>query len=160
LLVSGGASVGDYDFGKKLLGELGYKIHFEQLNLRPGKPLVFATRGSQAAFVLPGNPVSHFVTIHVAVRLAVERFVGTKPSWSLFKARLAEDFEYRPDARETYWPARAEIQKGELVVRALRWQSSGDVTGLAGVNALLQLSGNIPTPKAGEVTPILLLETP
>jgi len=40
LLVSGGASVGDYDFGKKLLGALGFQIHFEQLNLRPGKPLV------------------------------------------------------------------------------------------------------------------------
>ena len=57
LLLSGGASVGDYDFGKKLLSVLGFKIHFTTVNLRPGKPLVFATRGNQAAFMLPGNPV-------------------------------------------------------------------------------------------------------
>ncbi|HEX4348765.1 MAG TPA: molybdopterin molybdotransferase MoeA, partial [Verrucomicrobiae bacterium] len=50
LLLSGGASVGDYDFGKKLLAALGFKIHFTAINLRPGKPLVFATRGRQAAF--------------------------------------------------------------------------------------------------------------
>src|SRR5665213_2222980 len=55
LLVSGGASVGDYDFGRRLLATLGFEIHFEKINLRPGKPLVFATRGKQAAFVLPGN---------------------------------------------------------------------------------------------------------
>lgn len=160
LLVSGGASVGDYDFGKKLLGALGFRIHFEQINLRPGKPLVFATRENQAAFILPGNPVSHFVTMHVAVRLAMQRFAGAEAGWPLLNVRLVESFSHRPDARETFWPARVEIQNGELVVRALRWQSSGDVTGLTGANALLQLDGNVAAPKAGEPVPVLMLEIP
>ncbi|PAW70400.1 MAG: hypothetical protein B9S35_15170, partial [Opitutia bacterium Tous-C5TDCM] len=72
LLISGGASVGDYDFGAEALRRLGFTIHFNQVNLRPGKPLTFATRGAQAAFVIPGNPVSHFVCYHVAIRLAAE----------------------------------------------------------------------------------------
>ena len=55
LLLSGGASVGDFDFGARALRDLGFEIHFERLNLRPGKPLIFATRGPQAAFVIPGN---------------------------------------------------------------------------------------------------------
>jgi molybdopterin molybdotransferase len=160
LLVSGGASVGDYDFGKKLLAALGFQIYFEKISLRPGKPLVFATRGSQSAFILPGNPVSHFVTLHVAVRLALNIFSGANESWPLANIRLAENFEFRPDARETFWPARTEIQNGELVVRALRWQSSGDVTGLAGANALIQFAVNAPAPKAGEPVPVLLLEVP
>ena len=158
LLVSGGASVGDYDFGKKLLTALGFTIHFEKINLRPGKPLIFATRGNQAAFVLPGNPVSHFVTLHVAVRLALEIFSGATAAWPLVKIRLAENFDCRPDARETFWPARVEIQHGELVVRALRWQSSGDVTGLTGVNALIRFEGKASAPKAGEAVSVLLLE--
>ncbi|HSY17480.1 MAG TPA: molybdopterin molybdotransferase MoeA [Candidatus Acidoferrales bacterium] len=160
LLVSGGASVGDYDFGKKLLGALGFQIHFEQLNLRPGKPLVFATRDNQAAFILPGNPVSHFVTMHVAVRLALQRFTGAGAVWPIVNVRLAESFNHRPDPRETFWPAQVGIQNGELVVRALRWQSSGDVTGLTGANALLQLGANISSPKAGEAVPVLMLEVP
>ena len=160
LLVSGGASVGDYDFGKKLLDVLGFQIHFEKINLRPGKPLIFATRANQAAFILPGNPVSHFVTLHVAVRLALEKFSGAKVAWPLAKIRLAENVDFRSDARETFWPARVEIQNGELVARALRWQSSGDVTGLTGANALLQLNGGAEAPKAGDAVSVLLLEVP
>jgi molybdopterin molybdotransferase len=160
LLVSGGASVGDYDFGKKLLTALGFQIHFTQLNLRPGKPLVFATRGNQAAFILPGNPVSHFVTLHVAVRLALEKLSGANESWPLVKIKLAEHFEFRPDGRETFWPARTEIRDGELAVRALRWQSSGDVTGLTGANALMQFAGNSPAPKVGEPVTVLMIEVP
>ena len=160
LLVSGGASVGDYDFGKRLLIALGFQIHFEKISLRPGKPLVFATRGRQAAFILPGNPVSHFVTLQVAVRLALEQFSGADSSWPLAKLRLAEHFEYRPGPLETFWPARVKIQNGELVVHALRWQSSGDVTGLTGANALLQIGGGAETPKVGDPVPVLLLEVP
>jgi len=160
LLVSGGASVGDYDFGKKLLTALGFQIHFTALNLRPGKPLVFATRGPQAAFILPGNPVSHFVTLHAAVRLALDAFAGAKSPWPLVKMRLAEPFEHHPDGRETFWPARVSANNGELVAQALHWQSSGDVTGLNGANALLQLAGGVSAPKAGEAVPVLLLDIP
>ena len=160
LLISGGASVGDYDFGKRLLTTLGFQIHFEKVDLRPGKPLIFATRGQQAAFVLPGNPVSHFVTLHVAVRLALERFAGALAAWPLAEVLLAEDFAYRADVRETFWPARVAWDNGGLVVRALRWQSSGDVTGLTGANALLQLAGGAVAPKAGDRINALLLELP
>ena len=160
LLLSGGASVGDYDFGKKLLTTLGYQTHFTAINLRPGKPLVFATRGKQAAFVVPGNPVSHLVTLQVAVRLAFEMFAGSRPSWPLAAVRLAETFEYRPVGRDTFWPARVEVQQGELVVRSVHWQSSGDVTGLAGVNALLQLGANAKAPVPGDAVPVLLLDIP
>lgn len=160
LLISGGASVGDYDFGKKLLTALGFEIHFSAINLRPGKPLVFATQGKQTVFVLPGNPVSHLVTLHVAVRLAFEKLSGANMSWPMVNVPLAEAFDYRSVGRETFCPARLEIQKDALVVRALRWQSSGDMTGLAGVNALLRLDAAAPAPKAGDNVSVLMLDVP
>ncbi|HEX9045577.1 MAG TPA: molybdopterin molybdotransferase MoeA [Verrucomicrobiae bacterium] len=161
LLLSGGASVGDYDFGKRLLTELGFETHFTAISLRPGKPLVFATRGKKAAFILPGNPVSHFVTLHVAVRLALEKFVGTAcTDWALPRVQLAENFESKPGERETYWPAKVRIQNGGLVAHPLRWQSSGDVTALAGANALLQLPAGATPPQVGEDVSVLLLEVP
>ena len=185
LLLSGGASAGDHDFGQPLLAALGFRPHFTAVNLRPGRPLVFATRGKQAAFVLPGNPVSHFVALHVAVRLALERFAGaaivaqasslcvskTPASrakeaprqdagatghWPLAKLRLAENFDAKPGGRETLWPARVEIHNGELVARPLHWHSSGDVTALAGANALLQLPAGAEPPKAGESVSVLM----
>ncbi len=165
LLVSGGASVGDYDYGRRLLGELRFKVHFTAINLRPGKPLVFATRGRQAAFILPGNPVSHLVTLQVAVRLAAERLAGAQPSWPVVNARLAERFEFKAGKRETFWPARVTAEPagpvgGRLVVRARGWQSSGDVTGLTGVNGLIQLAAGTGAPRAGDEVPVFLLDVP
>jgi molybdopterin molybdotransferase len=140
LLISGGASVGDYDFGARALTALGFTIHFRQLNLRPGKPLVFATRGRQVAFVIPGNPVSHFVTFHVAIRLALECLEGAAPAWSLTQVALADDLPAKPDARETWWPARVAVSGGILGAQPLAWQSSGDLRALVGANALLPIA--------------------
>ncbi len=139
LLLSGGASAGDYDFGAKTLRELGFTIHFAGLNLRPGKPLIFATRGAQAAFILPGNPVSHLVTFHLAVRLALECLEAEPPSWPLADTLLDTDLPAQSDPRETYWPCKVRSENGTLRARPLAWKSSGDLCGLAGVNALLQL---------------------
>jgi molybdopterin molybdotransferase len=138
LLISGGASVGDYDFGARALGALGFEIHFSKLNLRPGKPLLFATRGPQAAFVIPGNPVSHFILYHVAVRVALDRLEGAPVVWRSLEAALAEPVEISGDPREVYWPARLEFAEG-LRARQLKWRSSGDLTGLVGADALLQI---------------------
>lgn len=140
LLISGGASVGDYDFGAEALRRLGYTIHFDQVNLRPGKPLTFATRGAQAAFVIPGNPVSHFVCFHVAIQLAVELLCGIQPAWSFLDLELHGGEPLRPDPRETYWPATVTADAGRLVVTPRRWSTSGDTFSLAGTNALVRVN--------------------
>ena len=157
LLISGGASVGDYDFGARALEALGFTIHFRQINLRPGKPLVFATRGRQVAFVIPGNPVSHFVTFHTAIRLALECVENAPPSWPLAHLALAADLPAKPDARETFWPAHVALARGALRAHPLAWQSSGDLRGLAGANALLPIAPGTGPAKAGAVVDVLLL---
>ena len=157
LLISGGASVGDYDFGAEALRRLGFTIHFDKVNLRPGKPLTFATKGSQAAFVIPGNPVSHFVCFHVAIRLAIELMSGKTPSWSFLDLELGGGEPLRPDPRESFWPARAEIRSGTLVVSPLRWSTSGDTFSLAGTNALVLVNGSSPSNNRVKT---LLLATP
>ncbi len=149
LLISGGASVGDYDFGARVLRELGFEIVFTGLNLKPGKPLVFARRERQVAFVIPGNPVSHFITFHVAIRAALESLEGVEPSWPLVLAALETPLPAFRDARETYWPARLS-RAGELSVRPLKQQSSGDLGALAGANALIRIVPPCAAKAAGE----------
>jgi len=161
LLLSGGASMGEHDFGQRLLAALGFQLHFTGVNLRPGKPLVFATRGRQAAFVLPGNPVSHLVTLHLEVRLALDQFAGAPLSWPMLRVPLVGDLDLAPSPRESFLPAHLENSPGAgLVVRARRWQSSGDVTGLAGVNALLHWEAGAAAPRAGDLVSVLMLEVP
>jgi molybdopterin molybdotransferase len=154
LLVSGGASVGDYDFGAEALRRLGFTIHFDRINLRPGKPLTFATRGRQVAFVIPGNPVSHFVCFHVAIRLAVEIMAGRANHWDFLPLDIDGGEPLRADPRETFWPARVRVAGGRLVVTPKRWSTSGDIFSLAGTNALARVNAH--SPANGRVETLLL----
>lgn len=141
LLISGGASVGDRDFAKPLLRELGYELHFEQLNLRPGKPLVFASRGARYAFALPGNPVSHWVTFQLFVAPLLEKLqTGADVPLARLTGRLAAGARLPAvEARRTFWPARARIAGGGFELTPQPLASSGDSSGLVGANALLDL---------------------
>ena len=155
LLISGGASVGAYDFGRTSLERLGFQLRFTKLNLRPGKPLAFATRGRQAAFVLPGNPLSHLTVLHCVVRVAFERFAGVTPAWRVVNARLRAGMQIGGDGRDTLWPGRMDFEEGEPVVEALRWQSSGDITGMAGLNAFIRCT--VPVLDTGARVPCILV---
>ena len=157
LLISGGASLGDYDFGSEALRRLGFTIHFDKVNLRPGKPLTFASRGAQAAFVIPGNPVSHFVCFHVAIRLALDLLSGREPSWMLLDLEIEGGEALRVNPRETWWPARVHARAGALAVSPLRWSTSGDTFSLAGANALVLVDESSPS---GNRAKTLLLGPP
>jgi molybdopterin molybdotransferase len=144
LLVSGGAGAGDHDFARPMLAALGYTLHFQQVNLRPGKPLVFASRGAQLAFVLPGNPVSHWVTFNLFVAPLLHKLVtGLEAAPPRLRGRLAAGSPLpAADARQTIWPAHAQIVDGQHEITLLNLASSGDSSGLVGANALVPLSAN------------------
>lgn len=144
LLISGGASVGDHDFARPALKALGYTLHFEQVNLRPGKPLVFAGRGSQLAFALPGNPVSHWVTFHLFVAPLLQKLAtGRDAAPVRRRGQIASGSALPPpDSRQTIWPARVDYPDGAPHVTLLTLASSGDSSGLVGANALVPLPAN------------------
>ena len=149
LLISGGASGGDLDLARPLLAALGYTLHFHALNLRPGKPLVFASRGAQLAFVLPGNPVSHWVVFQLFVAPLLDHLqTGGGAAPARLMGRLAGGRLPPPDARQTFWPCHAVIAQGAYDLSPLPLASSGDSSGLVGANALLPM----PAPP-GSLTP-------
>jgi molybdopterin molybdotransferase len=160
VLISGGASVGAYDFGARALRDAGFAIHFDKVNLRPGKPLTFATRGDQIAFVIPGNPVSHFVCFQTVIRLALERLLGLAPRWSFLEIQHGGDRALSPDARETFWPARVVVREGQLVALPKQWSSSGDTFSLVGTNALIRLPREGEPISPGANVRVLLLDVP
>jgi molybdopterin molybdotransferase len=141
VLVSGGASVGDKDFTRPLLERLGFEIIFSQVNVRPGRPLIFGVNGTRVAFGLPGNPLSHFVCFHFAVATALARLSG-EATPKFLRGRLATNLADAPCPRETLWPARLEWNGGSPRLHPLAWASSGDVTCLAATNALIRVPAN------------------
>ena len=62
LLLSGGVSMGKYDFVERVLTDLGAEFYFTQVLIQPGKPLVFGQVAGTPVFGLPGNPISTMVT--------------------------------------------------------------------------------------------------
>jgi molybdopterin molybdotransferase len=139
LLISGGASVGEKDFTRPLLEWLGFEVVFSQINLRPGRPLIFGVKGSRVAFGLPGNPLSHFVCFQCAVTTALAGMTGGTAPFFL-RGQLAENLDDPPCPRETLWPARLEWDaSGAARLHPLAWASSGNVACLAAANALVRV---------------------
>src|SRR5207302_4101117 len=105
LVLSGGVSAGKLDLVPGVLQELGVAAHFHKVEMKPGKPVFFGTRGDTLVFGLPGNPVSSLVCFELFVRPALRRLAGhAEPGPFLVRAALADDFAYRTD-RPTYHPA-------------------------------------------------------
>lgn len=76
LLITGGVSVGDYDFTPQALEKAGFKIVFHKINQKPGKPLLFAVRNDCVAFGLPGNPRSVLTCFLQYTLPAIKKLAG------------------------------------------------------------------------------------
>lgn len=76
VITTGGASVGDRDYMREVLLDMGVTLDFWKINMRPGKPLMFGTHGRTLVFGLPGNPVSAMVTAEIFIKPALRRWLG------------------------------------------------------------------------------------
>ena len=76
LISSAGVSVGDYDFAKDALDDLGMEMVFWQVSMKPGKPLAFGTMGGKPVFGLPGNPVASMISFEQFVRPSLLKMMG------------------------------------------------------------------------------------
>jgi len=152
LLISGGSGPGDYDFTTDALEKNGYRLHVTRVNSRPGKPMLFATKGRQAAFGLPGNPLSHWVCFHVFVAGALAAFEGLRPA-GLVSAKCENWLSHAGDGRRTWTPAVHTFEDTRLVVSPLAWQHSGDLLPLARATAIVL---DEPDPTNGTIAALLL----
>lgn len=98
VLISGGISVGDYDFVGKALLDLGTEQHFYKIKQKPGKPLFFGTKEQKVVFALPGNPGSALSCFYIYVLEALNRLSGNN-SFKLNRliAKSNSVFEKRGD---------------------------------------------------------------
>lgn len=150
LFITGGMSMGRYDFVPRTLIELGAQMKVTKLRIKPGKPFVFAKLNDAFIFGLPGNPVSAFVcTLRLASRLLARLNGGDpEPAWRM--ARLTEPLPTN-GPREFYQPA---IFDGQSV-HPLKWRGSADVYTLSQANALIVCEENAPAVPAGGIVRVL-----
>ncbi|MFB9076515.1 gephyrin-like molybdotransferase Glp [Flavobacterium procerum] len=76
VLISGGISVGDYDFVKEALLANGVEELFYKINQKPGKPMFFGSKKDTLVFALPGNPASSLTNFYIYVYPAIRNRMG------------------------------------------------------------------------------------
>jgi molybdopterin molybdotransferase len=125
VITSGGVSVGEADYTKDILEEMG-EIGFWKIAIKPGKPFAFGQLPNAFFCGLPGNPVSAAITAHVLVEPFLAKMSGHsewKPDVTL-NAKSLSAFKKRP-GRTDYQRGIYRIENGEVVVESCANQSSG-----------------------------------
>jgi molybdopterin molybdotransferase len=139
ILLSGGVSAGRFDLVPQALRRYGAEPVFHKVTQKPGKPLLFATRGRQLIFGLPGNPLSSHFCFSRYVRPAARKMMGQPPLSAVYSGRLSEPLRVK-SARTLFVLARAtEAGGGAWSLRPLLGQGSADIFASAGANAYIRL---------------------
>lgn len=158
VLIAGGVSVGDHDLVPSVLQELGVTIHFRQIRVKPGKPLLFGTTAKgKLVFGLPGNPVSGFVCFELFVRPAIRILGGhAQAGPRTIKLPVTERIAESND-RPTYRPAKLEQTETGWNVRPLPWSGAPDLLGAQPADALLALPAGDTRVDRGAMMEVVLL---
>ena len=156
VVTSGGVSVGDADFVKDAVADIG-AIDFWKVALKPGKPLAVGRIGKALFFGLPGNPVSTIVTYLLFVAPTVDLLAGERPAPPLaLPATILEPIEHSKGRRE-YMRGIATVEGGRLVVATTGDQGSNRLATLANANCLIVISEETDSLQSGDAVPIILL---
>jgi len=147
LILTGGASKGDFDFTTDVLQYFGYEILVTTTGVQPGNPMIYAKKGGKYCFGLSGNPVSSFVQFELFVKPFLYRMLQYQqiPSW--YKATLASDVSRKKAGRTGIIPVKF---NDDFSVTALPFHGSAHLNALADAQALMQIPEQITVLKKGE----------
>jgi len=157
LVLSGGVSMGDYDFTKAVFKDLGAEMNFWKLAIRPGQPLAFGKIQGKLAFGLPGNPVSSMVTFEQLVRPAMLKMGGHRSyGRPVVQAVFQEKFSKRTDRRH-FLRGILSRENNVLTVRTTGDQGSGILTSMVKANGLIDVPEEVERLSPGDIVNVQVL---
>ena len=153
VIVTGGVSVGDYDFVGKALISIGVKEVFYKVKQKPGKPLFFGKKDTVSIFGLPGNPAAALSCFYIYVYPLLKKSEGSiNPQLTRISMPMATDYVVKG--------SRAQFLKAKLQddgVQILQGQSSAMVRAFGDANALVFLPEDSSELKKGDQVKTILL---
>ena len=158
LVTIGGASVGDRDLVQKVLGEVGLKVDFWKIAMKPGKPLIFGDFKGIPMIGLPGNPVSALVCSILYLRPAILALQGSLDTTiPMAKAKLGRAVKANNFREDFLRATLTQDAQGEPIATPLPVQDSSMLSVLAGADCLVRRPPNATPCAAGEWVPIVPL---
>ena len=160
LLLTGGVSVGKYDYVEEVLAEFEARFHFTGVMMQPGKPLVFGDaqhRDRRVPFFgLPGNPVSTMVTFELFARPVINALSGAKPGAPKFlQAPLASTVRVKTGLTR-FLPGRLLNDGFSTSVEFAKWHGSGDVVSAASSDCFIVVPPDAEEMPAGKMVSVLV----
>lgn len=156
---SGGVSVGDADYTKVVLDELG-DISFWKIAMKPGKPFAFGKLPNSVFFGLPGNPVSATVTAHMLAVPALAKMQNcTNAAPVKLTVKTLTDIRKAPGRMDFQRGILSTNNKGEMVVTSTGNQGSGVLTSLAKANCYIVLPAEQGNLQADDLVTVQLFDS-
>jgi molybdopterin molybdotransferase len=152
VLLTGGVSVGDYDFVVRASERCGVTQLFHKVRQRPGKPLFFGRKGSKPVFGLPGNPSSVLTCFYEYVWPVIRRLDGHADGLLTLKVPLTTGYDKKNELTQFL---KGHYRDGG--VAPLAAQESFRLSSFAGANCLICLDENTSTCRKGDLVEIHLL---
>ncbi|MYB17608.1 MAG: molybdopterin molybdotransferase MoeA [Holophagales bacterium] len=160
LLISGGVSMGEFDFVEQVLGDtgLGCRILFDAVAIQPGKPLVAARHDRGWVFGLPGNPASAMVTYWLLVRPLLRQMTGIADGFwqGALRGRLTGGLPFAK-GRDRFLPCRLGFSSGEVLVDPRPPLGSHDLVAYGAGSGLVRVPKFSAPAAAGESCEVLPL---
>jgi molybdopterin molybdotransferase len=158
IISSAGVSVGDYDFVKEALNDLGMEMVFWKVAMKPGKPLAFGTLRGKPVFGLPGNPVSSMVSFEQFVRPSLLRMMGHRQIFRpTIEAILREEI-HKESGRRHFVRGSVSFKGDHYSVTTTGEQGSGILKSMVRANGLIVIPEDLEIVKAGEKVKVQLLD--
>lgn len=159
IISSGGVSVGEADYIKPLLEQLG-QVHFWKINMKPGRPLAFGRIGQALFFGLPGNPVSVMATFYQFVRPALLKYMGLHSGWQVPRLRVhcQDTLKKRPGRVEFQRGILSADSDGAWSVRSAGAQGSHVLSAMSRANCFIVLDEHSSGVNAGDWVAVELWE--
>lgn len=154
VLITGGISVGDYDFVGKILLDLNVEEKFYKVKQKPGKPLFFGIKGETIVFALPGNPAAVLTSFYMYVLKALAGLTGRKTSYLTHKkVKLTVGFEKSPNLT---FLLKGKIDKDHVTI--LPAQSSAMLSSFIEADCLVRLNENKSIWKKDELVDVYTIQ--
>jgi molybdopterin molybdotransferase len=158
VISSGGVSVGDADYTKTVLDDLG-EIGFWKIAMKPGKPFAFGKLPNSVFFGLPGNPVSALVTFHQLTLIALTKMQNAQPlKRTILQVKSANDLRKSPGRMDFQRGILGVNEQGETIVSSTGAQGSGILSSLAQANCFIVLAAEQGRVAAGETVTVQLFD--
>jgi molybdopterin molybdotransferase len=155
ILLSGGISMGKFDYIPQALEDLQVQKLFHKVQQRPGKPFWFGRHGNGAlVFAFPGNPVATFMCLHRYFLLWLNATLGMAEKASVY-AVLDKDLTFTPPLKYFLQVKLSYTEQGTLSARPIEGNGSGDFANLADTDAFMELPLEQNEFKRGEVFKVI-----